>query len=80
MGWVASVATSYPLSFKPRACTPIFYYLHGCRQDFSSGVQFVEILLTTPTLKKTCPFIRKLRGTVLNMRVFFLYCSLQKSS
>ena len=33
----------------------------GRRQDFSRGVQFAEILLTTPTLKKKqpCPLTKR---------------------
>ena len=46
----------------------------GVARISQGGVQFAEILLTTPTFKKLRPFIRKLRGTAFNiiMRVFFI--------
>ena len=54
----------------------------GVARISQGGVQFAEILLTTPTFKKLRPFIRKLRGTAFNiiMRGFFYYFSLQKNS
>ena len=49
----------------------MFSYSHiirGIGRIFKGGVQFAEILLTTPTLlKKTTPIIHKLRGTALNI-------------
>ena len=54
----------------------------GRSQDFSrGGVQFAEILLTTPTFKKHAHlFVNRGTCSVQNLRVFFYYCSLQKSS